>query len=66
MFAILVLALLVAGVVWLVRTLADPGPGGSASTARELLDLRYARGVLTREEYPQRPADLERCDVGRR
>jgi putative membrane protein len=58
-FAVLVLALLVVGVVWLVRTLASPGPGSATSTARQELDLRYARGELTREEYQQRRADLE-------
>jgi putative membrane protein len=59
-FAVVVLALLVVGVVWLVRTLAGPGPGGSTtSAARQELDLRYARGELTREEYQQRRADLE-------
>jgi putative membrane protein len=57
-FALLVLALLVVGVIWLVRTLARPGPAG-ASAARQELDLRYARGELTREEYQQRRADLE-------
>jgi putative membrane protein len=57
-FAVLVLALLVVGVVWLVRTLTSPGPG-STSSARQELDLRYARGELTREEYQQRRADLE-------
>jgi putative membrane protein len=59
LFAVLVLALLVVGVVWLVRTLPGPGPGGSTSAARQELDLRYARGELTREEYQQRRADLE-------
>jgi putative membrane protein len=58
-FAVLVLALLVVGVVWLVRTLAGPSPGSATSTARQELDLRYARGELTREEYQQRRADLE-------
>jgi putative membrane protein len=57
-FAVLVLALLVVGVVWLVRTLASPSPG-STSSARQELDLRYARGELTPEEYQQRRADLE-------
>jgi putative membrane protein len=58
-FALLVLALLVVGVVWLVRSLAGPSPGGSPGAARQELDLRYARGELTREEYQQRRADLE-------
>ena len=50
-FALLLLALLVVGVVWLVRTLAGPGPGSATNPARQELDLRYARGELTREEY---------------
>jgi putative membrane protein len=58
-FALLVLALLVVGVVWLVRTLAGAGPASTLSTARQELDLRYARGELTREEYQQRRADLQ-------
>jgi putative membrane protein len=58
-FAVLVLALLVVGVVWLVRTLARPSPDSTTSAARQELDLRYARGDLTREEYQQRRADLE-------
>jgi putative membrane protein len=58
-FALLVLALLVVGVVWLVRTLTGAGPASATSTARQELDLRYARGELPREEYQQRRADLE-------
>ncbi len=62
-FWVVVLALLVAGAIWLARTLAHPSnpPSGSAGAgpARAELDLRYARGDLTREEYLQRRADLE-------
>jgi putative membrane protein len=62
-FWVVVLALLVAGAIWLARTLTRPsnppsGPAG-AGPARAELDLRYARGDLTREEYLQRRADLE-------
>jgi putative membrane protein len=60
---VVVLALLVAGAIWLARTLTHPSspPGGPAgpSPARAELDLRYARGDLTREEYLQRRTDLE-------
>jgi putative membrane protein len=60
---VVVLALLVAGAIWLARTLTHPSspPGGPAgpSPARTELDLRYARGDLTREEYLQRRTDLE-------
>jgi putative membrane protein len=60
---VVVVALLVAGAIWLARTLTHPSspPGGPAgpSPARTELDLRYARGDLTREEYLQRRTDLE-------
>jgi putative membrane protein len=62
-FWVVVLALLVAGAIWLARTLTRPSspPGGPAgpNPARTELDLRYARGDLTREEYLQRRGDLE-------
>ncbi|MDP9021539.1 MAG: SHOCT domain-containing protein [Actinomycetota bacterium] len=58
-FTVLVLAALIAGVVWLVRTLSDGGRSG-ASTALETLELRYARGEIDRDEYLQRRDDLER------
>jgi putative membrane protein len=62
-FMVVVLALLVVGAIWLARTLTRPsnppsGPAGP-NPARTELDLRYARGDLTREEYLQRRADLE-------
>lgn len=60
------LVLIVVAVVWLVRSLASGSgrqkrvegtpPGGSA---REALDLRYARGELSREQYLQARRDLE-------
>ena len=60
---LVVLALLVVGAIWLARTLTRPSsPSGgptAPSAARAELDLRYARGDLTREEYLQRRADLE-------
>jgi putative membrane protein len=59
-FMVVVLALLVAGAIWLARTLTRPAsPTGGPSPARTELDLRYARGDLTREEYLQRRADLD-------
>ncbi len=62
-FWVVVLALLVVGAIWLARTLTASGGGGRAgdpaADARRELDLRYARGDLTREEYLQRRADLE-------
>ena len=60
LFWVVVLALLVAGAIWLARTLTRPSnPSSGPGSARAELDLRYARGDLTREEYLQRRADLE-------
>ncbi|MDO8313014.1 MAG: SHOCT domain-containing protein [Sideroxyarcus sp.] len=42
-------------IVWVVR--AVTGAGGS-STARAVLDQRYARGELTRKEYEQMKKDI--------
>jgi putative membrane protein len=44
--------------VWAMRR--SGGLGGSArpQTAREVLELRYARGEITREEYQQMKQDL--------
>jgi putative membrane protein len=59
-FWVMVLALLVTGAIWLARTLTRPSnPPTGPSQAQAELDLRYARGDLTREEYLQRRADLE-------
>ena len=56
-------ALLIAGivvlVVWAVKRLSGSGsqPSG-AQSPRELLQTRYARGELTREQYQQMLSDL--------
>ena len=34
------------------------GPGGQEPTAREILDRRYARGEVTREQFDQMKRDL--------
>lgn len=62
LFGFVLLALAVAAVIWVVRSVA--GDSSRASTApdddaaRRELDLRYARGDLTREDYLQRRSDL--------
>ena len=58
---ILLLALLIAAVFAIVRWLV-PGGGGSgqqARTARNILDERYARGEIDREEYLRRRQDID-------
>jgi uncharacterized membrane protein len=54
-------------VVWGIRQMSrssghsnivQPGPGGLS--AREILQVRYARGEITREQYQQMLADIEK------
>jgi len=56
-------AVLIVGGVWLVRGLfaqggRSRGGGAAPATPREVLDQRYARGDVSKEEY-----DLIRRDV---
>jgi putative membrane protein len=64
-----VLALIVVGIILLVRALTrhdyvQPGPppgpptGPSRSSALQVLEERYARGEIQREEFLQRKQDL--------
>lgn len=57
---ILVLGALIAGIVWLVRTVTN-GSRSGPSNATETLEARYARGEIDRDEYLQRRNDLEQC-----
>jgi len=69
-FLLLIVIAIIAGVYLLVRgfTLRGPrpwdrglhfdAPRAARSAAVDELDLRYARGELSREEYLQRRADL--------
>ena len=49
-------------VVWIVRKIfagsSSVQVGVSSSGAREILDMRYARGEITREQYEQMKADI--------
>jgi len=65
LFIFLVVLALVIGTVFIVRMLLArpnmlnrPTPPAPPSAALTELDLRYARGEVTREEYLQRRADL--------
>ncbi len=63
-FILALIALAVAGIVWLVRNMGGSSRGsGDAkvgqSPARGELDRRYAAGELSRDEYLERRRDLE-------
>ncbi len=49
---------LVVLVVWAVRRTSGPGGAARPQTARDVLELRYARGEITREQYQQMKEDL--------
>lgn len=47
-------------VVWLLVVLVRPTTGGSESRAVEILDERFARGEIDRDEFESRRAELIR------
>jgi putative membrane protein len=60
---LVVVGLVVAALVWAARSVGSSGSqrttGSPSSPAREVLDQRYARGEISREEYLQSRRDLE-------
>jgi putative membrane protein len=61
LFGWLFMALIIVLVVWLIWTTTRSDGSRrpvSHSTAREVLDERYAHGEIEREEYLQRKEDL--------
>jgi putative membrane protein len=61
-FWLLALVILVGGVVWFMRSSPSIGLGRQAATrpgGLDLLEQRYARGVVNREEYLQKKGDLQ-------
>ncbi len=56
---IVVLALIVAGVVWLFRTMTSRSVDlGRRSSALDVLEERYVRGEIKRDEYLEKRRDL--------
>ncbi len=55
-------AVIIGLVVWAVNTFAgrDARGGNGASSARRILDERFARGEIDEEEYRRRRDELER------
>ncbi len=62
-FWLLALVLLAGGVVWFMRSSPSIGLGRQAAARRsnglDLLEQRYARGEVNREEYLQKKNDLQ-------
>ena len=62
LFMIIPLALLIVAIVALVRWMGggSGNGGGRVRSARDILDERYARGEIDREEYERRRDDIAR------
>lgn len=62
-FMLLFWIILILGAVWLVRAVFGNGRPRSTSnepqSAREILDQRYARGEITREQYEIMKEDIQ-------
>jgi putative membrane protein len=54
---LVILALIIAGAVWLVRS-QPIGGNRRRSTGLDVLDERYARGEITRDEYLRMKRDM--------
>ena len=64
---IAVLALVVLGIIWLVRRLSTGeagAAGGSGRSALDELEMRYAKGEIDRSTYLQMQDDLKRGGPG--
>ena len=61
-FGLLVFALVIAALVWFVRAILRPQDRAlraeRVSAGLDVLDQRYARGEINRDEYQQKRADL--------
>lgn len=55
LFMILFWGLVLVGLVWLIRSFSSQSRG---KTALEILQERYARGEIQKEEYEQRKRDI--------
>ena len=59
---IVILALVIAAVVWFARTMTQSGPQvfgvGRRSPGLDVLEERYARGEIKREEYLEKKRDI--------
>lgn len=59
LFGLLVVAAVVVGIVFLVRSGSAPSDRPGRSSALEVLQERFARGEIDREEFEERRRALE-------
>lgn len=57
-FLVVFTVALIVGIVLLVRAIAGGGAAGGTSQALRILEERYARGEIDRDEFIQRREDL--------
>ena len=57
-FNLLILVGIVLLVVWAVKRFPSRNPSTDVQTPREILQARYARGEITREQYQQMLTDV--------
>ena len=57
-FNLLVLVGIVLLVVWAVKRFTSSNPSSGVQTPKEILQARYARGEITRDQYQQMLTDL--------
>ncbi len=59
-FWVVILVAIVVGIIWLVRSLAGGGHGPHTrrSVGLDVLEERYARGEIKRDEYLQKKKDI--------
>lgn len=60
-FWLAILASIIAGVMWFLRSQSDTGSQrsrDSSSTGLDVLEERYARGEIDRDEYLQKKRDI--------
>ena len=59
---LLVLGLVIGGLVWFARAMTQPAGSKEAprqrSSSLEVLEERYARGEINRDEYLQKKSDI--------
>ncbi len=60
-FNIVIVVGIIVLIVWAVRRFSEPGsrPMSGGQTPREIVQTRYARGEITREQYQQMLDDLK-------